>query len=84
MDSKGNVYLDPTLELVRRLDLKPIRRSLTEMELKEKKIMPNSACGCGSGKKFKKCCYRKQDRVRVGPVVPFKSKIVNQKSEMEA
>ena len=28
--------------------------------VKEKKVYPNDPCPCGSGKKYKKCCGRKQ------------------------
>lgn len=31
-----------------------------QAEPKEKKIYPNDPCPCGSGKKYKKCCGRKQ------------------------
>lgn len=37
--------------------LREIARPLTPLEFKEKKIGRNSPCGCGSGKKFKKCCW---------------------------
>ena len=28
--------------------------------VKEKKVYPNDPCPCGSGKKYKKCCGKKQ------------------------
>ena len=37
--------------------LTQINRELTPMEIDEKKIGRNSPCGCGSRKKFKKCCW---------------------------
>lgn len=38
---------------------KEIKRPLTQREISAHRIAPNSPCGCGSGKKFKKCCYNK-------------------------
>ena len=38
--------------------LKPIARSLTVKEEFERQIRKYAPCGCGSGKKFKFCCYR--------------------------
>ena len=37
--------------------LKRIKREITARENKTKKIGRNDPCGCGSGKKFKKCCW---------------------------
>ena len=37
--------------------IEPILRPLTSEEEETKKIGRNSPCGCGSGKKFKKCCW---------------------------
>ena len=34
-----------------------VQRDLTEKERMEKQIKLYSPCGCGSGKKFKFCCY---------------------------
>jgi uncharacterized protein YchJ len=36
----------------------PITRDLTVQERNEKQIRMYSLCGCGSGKKFKFCCYK--------------------------
>ena len=38
-----------------------VRRDLTKLEEANMKIKLYSACGCGSGKKFKFCCFRKAD-----------------------
>lgn len=35
----------------------PITRDLSKKEKAEKQIKLYSLCGCGSGKKFKFCCY---------------------------
>jgi hypothetical protein len=59
MDSGGNIYKDPTPDLVKEKKLRPINRALTGRELKVEKIGRNAPCGCGSGVKFKKCCYGK-------------------------
>lgn len=40
---------------------KPIKRELTQGELSSGFIRPKSPCGCGSGKKFRKCCKYKKD-----------------------
>lgn len=42
------------LDSMKRL-IKPDRTSLT---VRRKKIDRNDPCPCGSGKKFKKCCYQ--------------------------
>ena len=59
MDDKGNLYFDPPQELVKKKRLITVNRPLTEREVKTQKIGCNSPCGCGSGVKFKKCCYGK-------------------------
>jgi uncharacterized protein YchJ len=62
MDDKGNIYLDPSDALVKELKLKWVTRPLTEREVQTRKIGRNSPCGCGSGIKFKKCCYGKESK----------------------
>lgn len=37
----------------------PVMRDLTLQEKAEMQIKRYSPCGCGSGKKFKFCCYRR-------------------------
>jgi uncharacterized protein YchJ len=39
-----------------------IKRDLTKLEEFNKQIRMYSPCGCGSGKKFKFCCYKKPVR----------------------
>jgi uncharacterized protein YchJ len=36
-----------------------VKRELTALEEAERQIKMYSPCGCGSGKKFKFCCYQK-------------------------
>ena len=36
-----------------------VKRPITVREQRRMKIDPYSPCGCGSGKKFKFCCYQK-------------------------
>lgn len=36
-----------------------IKRDLTVLEKANRQIKMYSPCGCGSGKKFKFCCYKK-------------------------
>lgn len=38
----------------------PVVRDLTRLEEFQHQIKSYSPCACGSGKKFKHCCYRKQ------------------------
>lgn len=38
----------------------PVARDLTRLEELQHQIKLYSPCACGSGKKFKFCCYRKQ------------------------
>jgi hypothetical protein len=52
--------MDPSAALVKALDLKPVKRAITPEEKQAGKIGRNAPCGCGSGIKFKKCCYLKQ------------------------
>lgn len=60
MDDKGYLYFDPSEELVKQKKLTMVKRPLTQREIKTQKIGRNAPCGCGSGVKFKKCCYGKQ------------------------
>lgn len=60
MDSGGRLYYDPSALLVKAAGLKPVKREVTPAEKKAGKIGRNAPCGCGSGVKFKKCCYLKQ------------------------
>jgi len=39
----------------------PVRTPLTPYQRETKKIGRNDPCVCGSGKKFKKCCYLKPE-----------------------
>lgn len=59
MDSRGNIcpITDPQDAITRKLI--EIKRPLTPREVKLQKIGRNAPCGCGSGVKFKKCCYGK-------------------------
>lgn len=36
----------------------PVVRDLSERELADRQILLYSPCGCGSGKKFKFCCFK--------------------------
>lgn len=36
-----------------------VQRPITRREYRTMQIEPYSPCACGSGKKFKFCCYRK-------------------------
>ena len=38
----------------------PVGRKLTLKEIADLKVQKYSPCGCGSGKKFKFCCYKKE------------------------
>ena len=60
MDSSGRIYLHPTEKERELLSLIPVRRDLTEKEKAAQQISRYLPCGCGSGVKFKFCCYRKQ------------------------
>jgi hypothetical protein len=40
-----------------------VKRELTAREKYDMKVKLYSPCGCGSGKKFKFCCYRKQKKM---------------------
>lgn len=40
-------------------DCVEVRRSLKAKEKADMQIKMYSPCGCGSGKKFRFCCYRK-------------------------
>ena len=59
--------MDPTTGKIVDLDLIPeskrknyirIMRDLTVKELADMQIRLYAPCGCGSGKKFKFCCYK--------------------------
>jgi len=53
----GKIYQVTDEQAARKRGLIPVGRSLTTYERATEKIGRNSPCGCGSGKKFKKCCY---------------------------
>jgi uncharacterized protein YchJ len=59
MDDKGYLYFDPPVRVVAEKKLIKVNRPLTEREIRVQKIGRNAPCGCGSGVKFKKCCYGK-------------------------
>lgn len=39
-------------------DLKEVQRDLTQREIRVERINKYAPCGCGSGKKFKFCCWK--------------------------
>ena len=41
-------------------DMEAKRPQRQEPVVKPKKVYPNDPCPCGSGKKYKKCCGRKE------------------------
>jgi len=55
----GNIYQLDDVEAKKR-KLIEVLRPLTEREVRTQKIGFNSPCGCGSGIKFKRCCYGKR------------------------
>jgi len=46
------------------LCLKEVKYTLQKIDPSREKIPRNSTCPCGSGKKFKKCCWLKKEAVR--------------------
>ena len=62
MDTRTGMVVDE--ELVKRFlpaqqkHFVPVERDLTYTEHMEQQIQLYNPCGCGSGKKFKFCCYR--------------------------
>lgn len=81
MDSEGNLYrisdsesqkkfIDSlrvvSTEQAKVMRLHEVRRQLTPYERKTAKIGRNAPCGCGSGIKFKKCCYGKEPPTAAG------------------
>lgn len=44
---------------VEKLGLIPVRRDLTVKERAEMQIQLYAPCGCGSGEKFKFCCFKR-------------------------
>ncbi len=45
-----------------RRGLIPIKRDLTAIERANRQIELYSPCGCGSGEKFKFCCFKKETK----------------------
>jgi hypothetical protein len=72
MDSQGRVYRLPLEALLmgsrRAKNLTPIMRELTEEEKNSGKIGFNAPCTCGSGKKFKRCCFGRRPEDRLASV----------------
>lgn len=46
------------------------------MENKEQKLGRNSPCSCGSGKKYKQCCWKKE---HTGPNLKLRASLVKDK-----
>ena len=55
----GRLYR-ATAEAARTLGLVPVRRELTDEERARGRIRFADPCGCGSGRKFKHCCFLKR------------------------
>ena len=51
------------LPIEERAFFKPVERDLTKLEALNMEISKYSPCGCGSGKKFKFCCYKSKHSV---------------------
>lgn len=58
MDTRnGNLVPMENIPELEKEHFVPVKRDLTERERFDHKIKLYSPCGCGSGKKFKFCCY---------------------------
>lgn len=55
----GKLYYVADEEEAKKRGLVPVRRGLTALEHGQMQIKLYSPCACGSGNKFKFCCYRK-------------------------
>ena len=60
----GKLYEVPDDRAARKRGLVPVNRDLSRNERRTMRIGRNSPCGCGSGKKFKKCCLSLQGNER--------------------
>jgi hypothetical protein len=60
--STGKLYYVESEDNARKRGLIPVRRDLTARERYEQQIRLYSPCACGSGKKLKFCCYRKEPK----------------------
>ena len=47
------------------------------------KVRPNDLCPCGSGKKYKKCCFKKVSRAPKAPLFRRRNKAVKTQQEIE-
>ena len=59
----GEIRVIREIEMMDEIERKnwiPVTRDLTVKEKFDAQIKLYSLCGCGSGKKFKFCCYKKQ------------------------
>ena len=54
----GEIFHVTDEDEAKKAGLIPVRRDLSELERAMKQIMLYEVCMCGSGKKFKFCCYR--------------------------
>jgi hypothetical protein len=57
-------------EEARALGLVPVRRKLTPIERSKMQIALYAPCACGSGRKFKFCCYTGDGKYQYGGVEP--------------
>lgn len=60
--NNGKLQMIQDEALARLKGLVPVQRDLRAKEKAEMQIRLYSLCGCGSGKKFKFCCYTGQKR----------------------
>ncbi|MEZ4339040.1 MAG: SEC-C metal-binding domain-containing protein [Sandaracinaceae bacterium] len=58
---------DPTFESLRAERSKVLASGFTARRA-QPKVGRNDACPCGSGKKYKKCCAKNEDRISLSPV----------------
>jgi hypothetical protein len=58
-DGKVKVLVEADVPPLEKGHFVKVNRDLTERETMEQQIRMYSPCGCGSGKKFKFCCFKK-------------------------
>lgn len=56
--NSGKLQMIQDAEVARLRGLVPVKRDLTVKEKADMQIRLYAPCGCGSGKKFKFCCYK--------------------------
>ena len=73
--NSGRIYDVVDADDARKRGWIPFGRALTEREQATRQVRFCDPCACGSGKKFKRCCYMKWGRAAVSASAVTEGKV---------